>query len=217
MPPAEDAAVERALRTFAADLIGLAAHELNNRLAVMRETVGLMDDLTRAGKAGAAGTMRAHAALDEQIGRALNIVRTLSGLGGALGASSGGFDAGEAIGDLFGLTERWARQHSLRVEREVVDGLPRASGDPAHFLCLVHRLLVGCAANLRPGGTIVLRAARDGDGIRVRVHPAGEQISGVATPGSDNDGINRELARRLGGTLLLEGGGVSTVSLSPFP
>jgi hypothetical protein len=216
MQPADDAAVERALRSFAAALIGLAAHELNNRLAVMRETVGLMEDLARAGKAGVAGTARAHASLDDQVGRALNIVRTLSGLGSALGATGGGFDAGAALGDLLGLSERWARQHSLRIERDVAAGLPRSSGDPALFLCLTHRLLVGCAAGLRPGGSILLRADRDGDGVRVGFQPAGERAGGGTEPGAADDGINRELARRLGGELVFEGGGAPTIRLAAF-
>jgi len=216
VPPADDASVERALRAFAAATIGLAAHELNNRLAVMRETVGLMEDLARAGKGAAAGTARAHASLDDQVGRALNIVRTLSGLGGALGAAGGGFDAGAALGDLLGLTERWARQHSLRLEREVAGDLPRAGGDPALFLCLTHRLLVAGAASLRPGGSIVLRAGRDGDGIRLALYPAGEQTEGATAPGADDDGINRELARRLGGELVFEGGGNATIRLAAF-
>jgi hypothetical protein len=130
MPHADDTAVERAVRSFAAAMLGLAAHELNNRLAVMRETVGLMEDLARAGKAGAAGTARAHSSLDDHVGRALNIVRTLSGLGGALGAGGGGFDAGAALGDLVDLTERWARQQSLRIERELAADLPRAAATP---------------------------------------------------------------------------------------
>jgi len=217
MLPADDAAVERALRSFAAAMIELAAHELNNRLAVMRETVGLMEDLAHAGQAGVAGTARAHSSLDDQIGRALNIVRTLSGLGGALGATRGGFDAGAAIGDLLGLSERWARQYSLRIEREVADDLPRASGDPGLFLCLTHRLLVACAANLRPGGSIVLRADRDGAGIRLGLHPAGELAAGATAPGIDDDGINRELARRLGGELVFEGGGAPTIRLATEP
>jgi len=214
--PVDDAAVERAVRSFAAAMLGLAAHELNNRLAVMRETVGLMEDLARAGKAGAAGTARAHSSLDDQVGRTLNIVRTLSGLGGALGAGAAGFDAGAAIGDLIGLTERWARQNSLRIEREVAADLPRAGGDPALFLCLVHRLLVGGAGALQPGGSILLRAVRNGDTVRVSLHPAGKRAEPPAVPGTDDEEINRELARRLGGALLFEGGGVSTVRLSPF-
>jgi len=33
-------------------------------------------------------------------------------------------------------------------------------------------------------------------------------------PGTDDEVINRELARRLGGELVLEGGGVSTITLA---
>ena len=208
-----DEAVERAVRSFAAAMISLAAHELNNRLAVMRETVGLLEDLARAGKSGAAGTARALSSLDDQVGRALNIIRTLSGLGSALGHAGGGFDAGAAIGDLLGLSERWARQHSLRIGREVAESLPRAGGDPALFLCLAHRLLVGCAANLRPGGSIILRADRDGAGIRLGLQPSGERAGGGPALATDDDGINRELARRLGAELVFEGGGAPTIRL----
>lgn len=212
MPPADAAAVERAVRSFAAAMLGLAAHELNNRLAVMRETLGLLADLAQAGKSGAAGTARAHASLDDQVGRTLNIVRTLSGLSVALGDNRDGFDVGASIGDLVGLAERWARQLSLRVEREVAADLPRAGGDPALFLCLLHRLLTGSAETLQAGGSILLQAVRDGLAVRVSLHPAGKRSGAVS--GTDDDEINRELARRLGGELLFEGGGVSTVRLA---
>jgi len=216
MQTADDAAIELAVRSFAAAMIGLAAHELNNRLAVMRETVGLMEDLARAGKAGAAGTARAHSSLDDQVGRALNIARTLSGLGGALGSAGGGFDAAAAIGDLLGLNDRWARQHLLRIDREIADGLPRAGGDPALFLCLTHRLLVRCAADLPRGGTVLLRAVREGGGIRLGVHPAGEPVSGAVAREPADEEIDRELARRLGGELVFEGGGAATIKLTTF-
>lgn len=214
MQRADADAAERALRSFAATMLALAAHELNNRLAVMRETVGLMVDLAQAGKAGAAGTARAHASLEDQIGRTLNIVRTLAGLGDALGNAGGGFDSGAAIRDLLGLTERWARQHSLRLDSRVDDDLPRAGGDPGVFLCLVHRLLLGCAAGLRSGGSIVLSASRDAGGIRVSLRPGGESPEAAAVRKTDDEGIDRELARRLGGELVFEGGGAATIRLA---
>jgi hypothetical protein len=212
-----DDTVERAVRSFAAAMIGELAHELNNRLATMRETVGLLEDLARAGKAGVAGTARAHASLDDQVGRSLNIVRTLGGLGGALGAAAGGFDAGAAIADLLGMTERWARRRSLGIERKIAADLPRAAGDPAIFLCLAHRLLVRCAEGLQSGGSIVLHAVRDGSGLRVSLAPAGGPAGLGATTDASEGGIDRELARRLGGELVLEGGGVPTIKLTALP
>jgi signal transduction histidine kinase len=216
MLPVDDAAVERALRTFAGAMLGLAAHELNNRLAVMRETVGLLEDLARAGKSAAAGTARAHASLDDQVGRALNIVRTISGLGGAFGSPGGGFDAGAAIGDLAGLTERWARQHALTVQLEIAGNLPRAAGDPALFLCLTHRLLLRCAAGLQSGGNIILRVGRHGDGVACGVYPPRDRDAGATAPNGDDAAIDLELARRLGGELVCEGGGAPTIRLAAF-
>jgi signal transduction histidine kinase len=206
-----DDAVERAVRRFAATMIGEVAHELNNRLATMRETVGLLEDLARAGKSGAAGTARAHASLDDQVGRALNIVRSLGGLGGALGAAAGGFDAAAAIEDLLGMTGRWARRQSLSIERTIAPGLPTAAGDPAVFLCLVHRLLVNCAEEQRTGGGVLVRVEGAGAGIRLRLVPTGSRDEGVAAPAAHDEEIDRELVSRLGGELLLEGGGAATI------
>ncbi|MHB8836261.1 MAG: response regulator [Candidatus Methylomirabilia bacterium] len=67
-----------------------------------------------------------------------------------------------------------------------------------------------------PGGSILLRVERDGQATRVSLHPTGRRAGTAAVPGTAEDEINRELARRLGGTLLSEGGGVTTVRLSPF-
>jgi signal transduction histidine kinase len=205
-----DAFVERAVRAFAAAAIAEAAHELNNRLATMRETVGLLEDLARAGKPAAGGTARAHASLDDQVGRALNTVRSLAGIGGALGAAEG-FDAGAAIEDLLALVARWARGRSLRLEREIAGGLPGAAGDPALFLCLAHRLLGRCAATRRPGGTILVRVERGGGGVAVRLLPAGGPEAGAAAA---DDGIDHELARRLGAQLQFETGGAATIALA---
>jgi signal transduction histidine kinase len=216
MQPVDDA-VERAVRSFAAAMIGEVAHELNNRLATMRETVGLLEDLVRAGKAGAAGTARAHTSLDDQVGRSLNIIRTLGGLGGALGTTARGFDAGAAIGDLLAMTERWAHRRSLAIERDIAVDLPRAAGDAALFLCLVHRLICQQAERLQPEGGIALRAVRDGSGIRVSLAPKGDRAGLRAATDANEEEIDRELARRLGGELLLEGGGALTLKLAALP
>ena len=214
MPPA-DGAEGRALRAFAGAMLGEIAHELNNRLATMRETVGLLDDLARAGKAGAAGTARAHASLDDQVGRALNIVRTLGGLGDALGAApAGAFDAGTAVADLLGMTERWARRRSLRLERDIAAGLPAAAGDPALFLCLAHRLLERCTAGLEPGGTVLVRVHATDARIGVHLVPTGRRERGEGAASGDHDEIDRELALRLGGGLVFEGGGALTILLA---
>ncbi len=212
MPPTDDA-VARAVRSFAAQAVDLAAHELNNRLAVMRETVGLMEDLARAGKAGAPGAARAQASLDDQVGRALNIVRALSGLGGSLGAADGGFDAGGVLGDLLGLAERWARRHSLRIESEIASGARVASGDPALFLCLVNRLLERGADGLGPGGVLGVRLRVEGGRVRVEFRATGERSRGKGT-GQDEEEADRGLAERLGGKLLSEEGDVTTIELA---
>ena len=213
MPPPDDAA-GRALRAFAAATLGELAHELNNRLATMRETVGLLEDLARAGKTGAAGTARAHASLDDQVGRALNLVRALGGLGSALGASHRAFDAGAAVTELLALSERWARRLSLRLEREIAPSLPQAAGDPAVFLCLAHRLLVRCAGGGDAVSGISVRVEAAGTGIAVRLIPAGRRGEGVGAPGAEEEQTDRELADRLGGELTFGGDGAATIRLA---
>lgn len=215
MPRADAAAVERAVRAFAAALIGQAAHDLNNRLAVMRETLGLVEDLEQAGRGAAAGTKRARAALGDQLGRTLNIARVLSGLGAALGPAAGDFAVGETLAVLLGLSEGWARQRNLRVDLSVADSLPRAGGDPGLFLCLIQRLLERCAGTLHPGGSILVRVVRDGAAIRVSLSGSGERAARADEPA--DAGIDAELARRLGGELHFEGEGAATLSLAASP
>lgn len=212
MPPADDP-VEGAVRSFAATLIAEAAHELNNRLATMRETVGLLEDLARAGRSGASRTDRAHATLDDQVGRALNTVRMLGSLAGGLSPATGGFDAGAAVDALVALNAPRARRRSLQIEREVAGGLPAAAGDPALFLCLVHRLLERCAAPLRAGGSVAVRVGPAGDGTAVHLVPSGDREAGRLPSEAGDDEINLELARRLGGQLLFEAGGAASVRL----
>lgn len=208
-------AVPRALRASAATLIGLAAHELNNRFAVMRETVGLLEDLSSARKPAAGAAARAHGLLDDQVGRALNVVRSLSGLGDALRPARDGFDTGAVVGDLLVLVERWAQQRSLRLERAIEADLPRAAGDPALFLCLVHRLLAVCVELVPPGGNLRVQVGRSGERIWVKLLPGGTHGKAAgAVPAPEDSSVDAELVRRLGGGLLFEGGGVSLLLLA---
>jgi len=206
--------VDQAVRESVGDLVGQAVHDLNNRLAVMRETLGLLEDLARAGRSGAAGTARAHVSLDEQVGRTLNLVQALGGLGGALGASQRAFDAGAAVAELLALSERWARRLSLRLERQIADNLPAATGDPAVFLCLVHRLLVRCAGGGDAASGICVRVEKAGTGIAVRLVPMGARDRGSAAPAADEEEIDRELAARLGGGLTRAGESAATLRLT---
>ena len=207
-----DDTVERAVRSFAAAMLGEISHELNNRLATMRETVGLLEDLAHAGKTGAAAAARAHASLDEQVGLSLNIVRSLGSLGVTLGASAGAFDAGAAVGDLLALTERWARRHALRVESDIPAQLPPAAGDPALLLCLVHRWLARCAEIPSTGGGVLVRIAGVGSRTAVLLLPTGARRGSLRA--ADDDGTDIELALRLGAGLTIEGGGALTILLA---
>lgn len=207
--PSTDDKLERAVRSCASALVGLAAHELNNRLAVMGETLGLLGDLTRLGKAGAAATARAHGSLEDQVGRALNIVRALSGVGTAFGTAADGFDAGAAVDALLVLWERRAARSSLRLERDFADGLPRVAGEPASLLCLLDRLLGRYQQALASGGSVAVRLAREGGGIQVRLAASGA----AAAAAGEDEWIDGELARRLGGELRFEAGGAATIRL----
>lgn len=213
--PGVDDAVERAARAAAGALAGQAAHELSNRLAVMRETLGLLDDLACAGKGDAAATARAHASLERQVAQALNAVRALAGLGGALQApAAAGVDAAALVETLLGLSERGAAQRSVRLESEFAAGLPRAAGEPAYFLCLADRLLRRQIEARGKGATVAVAIERCRGGLRVRVRGRGPRAGDAAPVGRGDCALERELARRLGAVLELEQDGGATLTLA---
>jgi hypothetical protein len=78
----------------------------------------------------------------------------------------------------------------------------------------MHRLLTQTGEALGAGGHIDVQVARDGAAIRARLVPSGGRAGSAPPPGGNDHEIDRELARRLGGELRCEGGGITTIRLA---
>jgi hypothetical protein len=59
-----------------------------------------------------------------------------------------------------------------------------------------------------------VRVARAGDRSEVRLIPEGDRAADAPSGEAAGDDVDRELARRLGGDLLFEGGGAATIRLA---
>lgn len=169
-------APEREERRFAGTVLATATHEMNNRLATLGESVGLVADLLGAVK-GAKGeavqeALRAAARLEEQVGGLASLVRHLGGFADAL-RGAGPTELGRAVEEVLALTERLARQRRVRVARELAPGLPAVAADPTALRHLVHRLVTEAAERAGAEGRVLVQTLREGGRAGIRVSPGG--------------------------------------------
>jgi hypothetical protein len=174
-------------------------HEVNNRLATLGETLGLLGDLLATVK-GAKGDavrecLRAAAGLEPQLAQLAEINRRLGRFADVVSAA-GPTDTNAALDDLLALTDRLARQRQVRVERAFATGLPRVAAEAGAFLLLAHHLVLRGYGRCAPGGVLRVATAREGDGVALRVAPAAPAPGGAGV-----DDAVRALAAAAGAQL----------------
>jgi signal transduction histidine kinase len=77
-----------------------------------------------------------------------------------------------------------ADAHGIELVADVPDGLPRLNADPTRVRQMLVNLLVNAVKFSDPGGRVVLRAARDSDGLAISVID-----EGVGIPPEDQENI----------------------------
>jgi len=113
-------AAENPEATFLARMTASTTHELRNVLAVVKESAGLVEDLTLASQqpkpVNADKFLRAARRIDAQVARGAALLTSLNRLAHGLDHAEQTLDLGEQVEQVASLCQRFARQRRQRIE-----------------------------------------------------------------------------------------------------
>jgi len=163
-------------------------HEINNVLAVIRESAGLAQDLATLGEAAEfAHRDRIVACLGQvqtQIDRGGRLTRALNRFAHSVDHDRGAASMEELIGLTVALNDRHARQHRVTLEYEPGSDAATVETDLFLFVEALSRLIVRAVASLEGEGKVLLSCNPEDTGMprAVRVTP-----QGALTPAASAD------------------------------
>ena len=201
---------------FIGRLLGLLSHELNNHLAILRESIGLADDILSAKNMPEKKRLDDLTALvrslDEKLNRPIAIVRHVGDLSLQIEQDAAGHEADLIVDRLLSLIQRMAIQRKIIVRKSFAGHAIGLSSDPLLMQFLLFALLDNLYSALDSGGRVTIDTARKGKDYIIRI--TSEQTP-LTMPGNEPwpqkalfDTVNRT-----GGTLHYgEGGGTITLT-----
>ena len=149
-----------------------ATHEMNNVLAVIKESTGLMEDILTLTDSGEFKHrdkfLRVVSGLSEQIARGVELSRRLNRFAHSMDEAVAVLDLNELLAQLYYLTARFARLRQVRFELAPPSGSFLVRTDPFRVLMVLVGLVEGGPWPVRAGQR---RGHRRGTGGRPSGHP----------------------------------------------
>lgn len=173
---------EHELRTaqlsFIGKILSVFTHELNNHLAILKESAGLIDDILTAQKSSAGqepacrtggleGCSKALQLIAEQIGKASYLSRHLNRFGHRMDKPLSSFNVNEILEELLSLLNRAANQKMISFEKDFHENIPVIQSDPSRLQFLIFCLIEKGLMKLDKNGKIIFRTGHSKNSISI--------------------------------------------------
>jgi signal transduction histidine kinase len=197
---------EAGLRFFGV-MSASVSHEIRNKLAVINEKAGLVEDIAVAMRSGRAPDpdrleMQAQRIVD-QIRQANRIVRALNRLAHSTDEADATVDVAELVALVVELYGRKAAMAQMVIEAEAPTGEIEVRTNPFLLANAIGLCLDSAMANA--GGSRALRviAEGDGDGVSIRIRGLEGDVDSGGGPATDRAGLG-SLLETLGSDLAVD-------------
>lgn len=155
---------------FIGKILSLFTHQLNNHLAIIKDSVGFLDDLIRLKgqlKDDIDEITKTMAEVEEEINRATILSKKLNSFGHRMDSSFSSFSINDILEELLILVSRITIQKRLTFMKDFSPDVPIIYNDPGkvHFLlyCFLDRLL----KKMEPGARMKVITKVSGKGCAV--------------------------------------------------
>lgn len=201
--------------SFIGKVLCVFSHEINNQLAVLKESAGLIGDMIDMGKTSRKDLKEISniiESLTDQIRRTAYFCGNLSGFGHGM-SEGASFDVNKSVEELLVLVDRSFSQKRVVVEKDFKKGMPIVPGNPLIFQFLLFYFLERTMGRLDKGGRIIIKTSESNSGAVVEIIPQGTFVEASLSGGS----VEKEyasVAAALGASVSPEGaGGRITITL----
>ena len=176
----EEEAIKIAHLKFIGKVLSVFTHELNNHLAIIKESAGLIEDTLRlqksSGKYDIEESLKIIRSIENQIGKTAWICKKLNGFGHRMDRALSTFNVNESLEELLVLLNRVANQKKVSFEKDFQEDIPPVCSDPAGLqlivFCSIDRLL----KSLDKDSSLIFKTKYSGDSIRISIIPKGDFI-----------------------------------------
>jgi len=172
---------------FIARMTASTTHELRNVLAVVKESAGLVDDLTLALQqrkpVNPDKMLQATRRIDAQVARGADLLTSLNRLAHGLDHPEERIDLGQHVRHVVFLCQRFARLRRLRLEVEADGGERMVRANALQLLMLLTAAVDCCIEGLPEESVVGIRVAGSAD--RPSVEFTGSVSGARSVPGPD--------------------------------
>ncbi|MDP2278535.1 MAG: hypothetical protein Q8K51_09960 [Nitrospirota bacterium] len=191
--------------SFIGKVLSVFTHELNNHLAIIKESVGLTEDILRSQKSSARQELevcfKTIQSIESQIGNASWLCKKLNSFGHRMDRALATFSVNESIEELLILVHRVANQKKVSFEKDFDEDMPQISSDPAKLQFVVFCLIDKNLKRLDKDSCIIFKTTDSGDSIRISIIPKGDFIESGEREICSED-ISQYIIEQLDGSII---------------
>jgi hypothetical protein len=161
---------------FIGKVLCVFSHEINNQLAVMKESIGLVGDLIEAGKTSRKDLKEILAiihSIESQIGRTTYFCNNLNGFGHGMEDVSSSFNVSKSIEELIVLLSRLASQKRVSIEKKLKPDVPLIQGNPLRLQFLIFYFIERYLLGLERDGSILIETSFSKSSVSISILPIG--------------------------------------------
>jgi nitrogen-specific signal transduction histidine kinase len=206
----EQIMIEAQLKVVA-KILSAFSHELNNHLAVIKESAGLIEDIlnfNKSFKGAGKENLKAFQSIENHITNTSWLCEQLGNFGHRMDGPLASFDVNEGIKELLVLLGRIAKQKGIIFDKDFQDNVPLIHTNPSKLQFLVFCFIDKNLNRLERNGRIIFKTSYSNSLITIKILAWGE----VADTGERDicaDEVLEYVAGRLRGNIVREEGGIA--------
>jgi C4-dicarboxylate-specific signal transduction histidine kinase len=205
---------------FIGKVLCVFSHDINNQLAVVKESIGLIGDLIESGKTSRKDLQNISeiiGSIENQIKRTAYFCGNLAGFGHGMGETSSAFSVNKSVEELIVLLNRLASQKRITLEKDLKADLPLIEGNQLKLQFLIFAFIEKNLLRLEKNSRIVIKTSHSNGTVGISIIPKGNFVK-TEEQGICGDEVFHSLAGHSGVSVSPEDpDGAVTVTLPVSP
>lgn len=202
--------------SFIGKVLSVFSHEINNHLAILKESVGLIGDLIELGKTSSRKDLKEilkiTQSIKNQIEQTTYFCDKLNGFGHGMEEPLSAFNIHKSIEELMVLLRRFINQKMICLEKDFTANMPLIYSNPLKIQFLIFCLVEKHLKRLDKNSKIIIKTVYSNDSIGITIIPKGNLIE-TDEEVICNDEIYKHIIKQLGGTISQKTADETTIML----
>jgi nitrogen-specific signal transduction histidine kinase len=191
--------------SFIGKVLAAFSHDINNHLAILKESAGLIGDIIELGKTSSRKDdlkeiLKITQSIKNQIEKTTYFCDKLNGFGHGMDKQLSAFNIHNSIEELMVLLTRFINQKMIYLEKDFAANMPLIYSNPLKIQFLIFCLVEKHLKRLDKNGRIIIKTAYANDSIGITIIPKGNLIETDEEVLCKDEIFNR-IIKQLGGNI----------------